>query len=73
MFINKINIDNSKKIPLKAICLSVPAIININSGEIVSASLFKGWEKPKLKEILTNKFNLKVCIENSTNMSAKGE
>ncbi|MBA7509642.1 N-acetylmannosamine kinase [subsurface metagenome] len=76
LFIDKANLNDSKKkkkIPLKAICLGVPADIDIDTGEIKSAALFEGWEGLKLKEILTEKFNLPIYIENSTNVSAMGD
>ncbi|MDD5623057.1 MAG: ROK family protein [Actinomycetota bacterium] len=62
-----------KKIPVKAICLGVPADIDIDTGEIKGAPLFEGWEGLKLKEILSREFSLPIYIENSTNISAIGE
>ena len=75
-FIEKINLDcpNGKNdLPLKAICLAVPAAIDLDTGEIKSAALFEGWEGLKLKEILTNHFDVPIYVENSTNISAMGD
>lgn len=76
LFIERTNLNDNKKqkkIPLKAICLGVPADIDISTGEIKSAPLFEGWEGLKLREILTEKFNLPIYIDNSTNISAIGD
>jgi len=76
LFIDKANLNDGKKkkkIPLKAICLGVPADIDIDTGKIKSAPLFEGWEGLKLKEILSEKFNLPIYIDNSTNISAMGD
>jgi len=76
LFIERTNLNDNKKqkkIPLKAICLGVPADIDISKGEIKSAPLFEGWGGLKLKEILAEKFNLPIYIDNSTNISAMGD
>jgi len=76
LFIDRTDLNDSKKqkkIPLKAICLGVPADIDIDKGKVKSAALFEGWESLKLKDILAEKFNLPIYIENSKNISAIGE
>lgn len=76
IFINNANLNDDKKkkkILPKAICLGVPADVNIDTGEIKSAPLFEGWEGLRLKEILVQKFNLPIYVENSTNISSIGE
>jgi glucokinase len=75
-FIENINSDSSngkKHLPLKAICMGVPAAVDLDSGEIKSAALFEGWEGLKLREILSEHFDLPIYIENSTNISAMGD
>ncbi len=65
--------NRKKDSHLKAICLAVPADVDIETGEIKSASLFEDWEGLNLKEILEMHFNLPIYIENSTNISALGD
>jgi predicted NBD/HSP70 family sugar kinase len=75
-FINKINLSdsqNQKIIPLKAICIGVPAIVDINTGKVIGAPLFEGWENLNIKEVFAKRFNLQIFVENSTNISAIGE
>ena len=58
---------------LKTICVGVPAVIDINSGKIISAPLYGNWKDLNLKEILGSEFNIPVYIENDVNLSALGE
>jgi len=75
IFINKytINDNNKAKSSIKAICLGVPASFDTETGEIKSAALFEGWNGLKLKEILTEKFNLPIIVDNCTKISTFGE
>jgi len=58
---------------LKAICVGVPAVIDIDNGKIISAPLYGNWKDLNLKEILGSEFNIPVYIENDVNLSALGE
>jgi len=58
---------------VKAICIGVPADIDINTGKIISAPLYKNWKDLNLKEILGSEFNTPVYIENDVNLSTLGE
>lgn len=58
---------------LKAICVGVPAVIDIDNGKIISAPLYGNWKDLNLKEILESEFNIPVYIENDVNLSALGE
>jgi glucokinase len=71
-FIKKIN-SKKNNIPLKAICIGVPADVEPETGQIISASLFKKWNNLNLKDIFSERFNIEIFIENTTNMSTIGE
>lgn len=58
---------------LKAICVGVPATIDIKSGKIISAPLYGNWKDLNFKKILRDEFNIPVYIENDVNLSALGE
>jgi len=58
---------------LKAICVGIPAAIDIDNGKIISAPLYGEWKDLNLKEILGSEFNIPVYIENDVNLSALGE
>jgi len=64
----KINKDK-----LKGICVGVPAVIDIDTGKIISAPLYGNWKGLNLKEILGSEFNTIVYVENDVNLSALGE
>lgn len=70
------NISKENKLDIEkfnAICIGVPADIDIETGKIVSAPLYANWENLNLKEVLQNRFNIPVYIENDVNLSALGE
>ncbi|GAG59160.1 unnamed protein product, partial [marine sediment metagenome] len=58
---------------LKAICIGVPAVIDVDSGKIISAPLYGSWRDLNLKEIISNKFNIPVFIDNNVNLTALTE
>ncbi len=58
---------------VKAICIGVPADIDIESGRIISAPLYGNWKDINLKEILGSESNVPVYIENDVNLSTLGE
>jgi len=58
---------------LLAICLGVPAQIDILTGKIVGGTYYKSWKGLNLKELLNSQFNIPIYIENDVNLSALGE
>lgn len=58
---------------IKAICIGVPADVDIDSGKIISAPLYGSWKDLNLKQSLENKFNIPVYVENDVNLSSLGE
>lgn len=60
---------------IEAICIGVPAAIDINSERVLSTNYYKDWEWKdlNLKNILTDEFNIPVFVENDANLSAIGE
>ena len=58
---------------LKAICVGIPAAIDIDNGKIISAPLYGEWKDLNLKEILGSEFNIPIYVENDVNLSALGE
>lgn len=62
-----------KQHKVEAICIGVPAVIDIDTGKIISAPLYGNWKDLNLKEILESEFNIPVYIENDVNLSALGE
>lgn len=65
--------SNLDKNTLSAICIGVPANIDIETGKIISAPLYENWKDLNLKEILGKEFDVPVFIENDVNLSALGE
>jgi predicted NBD/HSP70 family sugar kinase len=72
-FLNKYNQRKIKLKKVKAICIGVPAVVDIDTGKIISAPLYESWKDLNLKEILSNEFNIPIYIENDVNLSALGE
>ena len=73
-FLNKYNQEKKlEKNKVKAICVGVPADIDTDSGEIISAPLYGNWKDLNLKKILRSEFNIPVYIENDVNLSTLGE
>ncbi len=60
---------------IEAICIGVPAAIDINTEKVLSTNYYKGWEWKDLglKEIIESEFNISVFVENDANLSAMGE
>jgi predicted NBD/HSP70 family sugar kinase len=58
---------------LKAISVAIPASIDSDTGEILSAPTSTRWKNLNLKSFLTKNFDVPVYIENDVNLSALGE
>jgi N-acetylglucosamine repressor len=72
-FLNKCYQDKKLKADkIKAICIGIPAQIDLNTGKVLSVPLYKNWRNLNLKEVLEKEFNIPVYIENGANLSALG-
>jgi len=73
-YVNKITeesgIDYEK---VKAVSLGLPAMQDIKTGVIRLCPTIPDWEGINLREILTNKLQMDVLIDNVANMSILGE
>ena len=58
---------------LLAICVGVPAQIDIETGIILGQTFYNSWNNLNLRELLNNQFNIPIYIENDVNLSAMGE
>lgn len=60
---------------IEAICIGVPAAIDINDERVLRTDYYKEWEwrDLNLKKILIEEFNIPVFVENDANLSAIGE
>ena len=68
---NKNNHSNSSEI--KAICIAIPADVDVATGKIISAPLYGNWRNINLKESLCSAFDIPVFIENNVNLCVLGE
>jgi len=58
---------------LKAISVALPASIDPESKTILGGPTFEQWRRLNIREILSDKFNVPVYVENDVNLSALGE
>lgn len=58
---------------LLGLVVSVPAIVNVQDGIVVSLSKLKDWDAVPLAELLRKEFKCQVIVENDTNLAAQGE
>jgi predicted NBD/HSP70 family sugar kinase len=58
---------------LKAICIGIPAVIDIATGFVTDAPLYSSLKDLNLKERLGEYFNVPVYVENVVKLSALGE
>lgn len=75
-FINKyIGGKESDSNNIAAICIGVPAAIDIDNERVLQTDYYKEWEwrDLNLKNILIEEFNIPVFVENDANLSAIGE
>jgi len=71
-FLSREIIVDGSKVPVVAICLSVPAAVEKNE-EQVYAVLYKSMQELNLKKILQNRYHIPVTLENSENLSIMAE
>ncbi len=69
------NGKNQKPYKIEAICVGVPAAVNINTERVLRTLHYRDWEWKDfdLKDIITSEFNIPVFVENDANLSAIGE
>ncbi|HHU62746.1 MAG TPA: ROK family transcriptional regulator [Clostridiales bacterium] len=58
---------------LKAIVVGLPAVINDETGRLLLAPQFQGWDGINIKDKLEKNFNARVIVKNDVNMAALGE
>jgi predicted NBD/HSP70 family sugar kinase len=58
---------------LKAICVGVPAVVDIDTGHVTDAPLYSGLRNCNLKERLGDYFGVPIYVENVVKLSALGE
>jgi glucokinase len=64
---------NKPQEQLLRVVASVPAIVDMNSGVVVSLSKLKGWRDVPLRSMLARELKCPVEVENDTNLAALGE
>ena len=64
------SIDSGK---LFAIGAGAPGMTDVLAGRVINAVNLKGWTDVPLRQILHDRFNVPVCIDNDVNMAALGE
>jgi glucokinase len=58
---------------LLGLVVSVPAIVNVQEGIVISLSKLKDWSDVPLARLLRKEFKCQVIVENDTNLAAQGE
>jgi glucokinase len=58
---------------LVALVVGVPAITNVDEGNVLSISTLEGWRSVPLRSMLGKIVNCLVIIENDINLAAQGE
>ena len=58
---------------LLRVVVSVPAIVDMKAGVVVSLSKLKGWSDVPLRAMLSRELKCPVDAENDTNLAARGE
>lgn len=58
---------------LLALVVGVPAITNVDEGNVLSISTLEGWRSVPLRSMLSKIAGCMVIVENDTNLAAQGE
>jgi glucokinase len=53
--------------------VGVPSLVDVKNGIVINPTNIPSWHKVHLKDILEEKFNIPVCINNDANCFALGE
>jgi predicted NBD/HSP70 family sugar kinase len=65
--------NNRRRAKILAMGIGVPAVVDPQTGAILSASLYEGIAKSNFADALGERFKIPVFIENTANLSAIGE
>jgi predicted NBD/HSP70 family sugar kinase len=57
----------------EAICIGVPAVVDVEDGQVVSAVLYESLTDLNLKKLLSETFGVATYVENIVNLCALGE
>jgi glucokinase len=60
-------------IEIRAISVSVPGLVNPNSGTVLNAPSYPEWRNFPMQKFLSDRFNTPVIVGNDANMAALGE
>jgi predicted NBD/HSP70 family sugar kinase len=71
-FLSREIIVDGNRVPIVAICLSVPAAVEKNEDHVY-AVLYKSLQELNLKKILHNRYHIPVILENSENLCIMAE
>lgn len=71
-FLSREIIVDGNRVPVVAICLSVPAAVEKNEDHVY-AVLYKSLQELNLKKILHNRYHIPVILENSENLCIMAE
>ena len=66
-------LNDYMSVSVKAIGIGVPAVVDINSGTVYDVQNIPSWKKVPLKDLVEEKFNVPVYINNDANCFAIGE
>jgi glucokinase len=58
---------------LLAVAISVPAIVNVSEGSVLSISTLQGWRSVPLRSMLSKIMSCHIIVENDMNLAALGE
>jgi len=73
-YINKIiEISEIKKEKVEAVTIGIPAMVEINTGEVKICPTIPEWEGKNLSRILSRETGINVLVDNVTNISLQGE
>lgn len=58
---------------LLAVAISVPAIVNVSEGSVLSISTLQGWRSVPLRSMLSKIVSCHIIVDNDMNLAALGE
>lgn len=58
---------------LRGLSVALPAPVNLNTGEISSPGILRGWDNVRVAEVMAERINKPVWVSNSSNLGALGE
>lgn len=66
-------IDKVYEADIKAICIGVPSIVDLDKGVVLEVVNIPSWKKVPLKRVFEDKYKIKVIINNDAKCFALGE